>query len=429
MPSQARTAATALLTQSVAAMPELAPADPATLGPGLSGPDAALGLAVVRTVHQRWLTLELLLRSVGCPPLAKLSRPVQAVLLGSAAQLLLFDRLPARAVVHDAVELARRASGERASGFVNAVLRSLDEAVQSAPEPTGEAWTPGRDRLPVDLRGGNTLTSRPLWAELLPDPANPVRHLAAACGLPRPLVRAVVDAHGAEAAAGVAAAAVRRPPVFVAEGAAPPARYDGSPAWLPAHLAADPARRVQDPASALAVASTAGLGPGSFLDLCAGRGTKTRQLLATHPGAEAFAWDPDAGRTLDLHKIPGVEVGEPAADARFDLVLLDVPCTNSGVLARRPEARYRWSPGRLASLVGVQRGILERGAGLVAPGGHLLYSTCSLEPAENAEQVAWLRGQPFGAGFEPVSGGLRLPGGVGDAYSDGSYHALLRRTR
>ena len=427
MPSQARIAATAFLKKSVAAMPELTPADPAALGEELSPADAGLALAVVRTVHQRWLTLELLLRSVGCPPLSNLSHGVQAVVLGSAAQLLFFDRLPARAVVHDAVELARRLGGEKSSGFVNAVLRSLDEAVMAAPAAAGEPWTPGADRLPVDLRGGEVLTSRPLWGDLLPDPANPVRHLAAACGLPRPLVRAMVDAHGAEAAAGVAAAGVRRPPVFVAEGTSPPARYDGAPAWLPAYLAENPARRVQDPASALAVASTAGLEPGTILDLCAGRGTKTRQLIATHPDAEVFAWDPDAERTLDLRKIPGVEVGEPTPDARFDLVLLDVPCTNTGVLARRTEARYRWTPERLASLVALQREILERGAGLVAPGGHLLYSTCSLDPAENREQVAWLRGQAFGAGFEPVHEHLRLPGGVGDAYTDGSYHALLRR--
>ncbi|BAM02757.1 transcription antitermination factor NusB [Phycisphaera mikurensis] len=406
-------------------MPELQPAEPAALGEGLSPADARLALAIVRTVHQRWLTLGPLLQSVGCPAVSTLSPGLQAVLLGAAAQLLFFDRLPARAVVHEAVDLARRFANPNAAGFVNAVLRALDEAVMSSPEATGEPWTPGRSRLPVDPRGGQALTSRPLWGDLLPDPSNPVRHLAAACSLPRPLVRALVEAHGPEAAAGVAAAAVRRPPVFVAEGTGPPERYDGAPVWLAAHLAENPARRVQDPASALAVAATAGLTPRRVLDLCAGRGTKTRQLLATHPDAEVSAWDPDAERARDLAAIPGVDVGEPAADARFDLVLLDVPCTNTGVLARRPEARYRWSARRLASLVALQREILTRGAGFVAPGGHLLYSTCSVDPAENQEQAAWLLGQPAGARFAPVGERLRLPGGVGEAYADGSYHSLF----
>ena len=408
-------------------MPELTPADPATLGEGLSPVDAGLALAVVRTVHQRWLTLGLLLQTVGCPAPATLSTGLQAVMLGSAAQLLFLDRLPARAVVHDAVDLARTFANPSSAGFVNAVLRSLNEAIESAPAATDEPWTPHPAHLPVD-RGGAVMQARPLWADLLPDPANPVRHLAAACGLPRPLVRAIVDAHGPEAAAGVAAASIRQPPTFVAEGTAAPAVYDGAPAWLPAHLAHDAARRVQDPASALAVASTAALSPATILDLCAGRGTKTRQLLATHPAAEVFAWDPDDDRRADLEKIPGVEAAEPADDARFDLVLLDVPCTNTGVLARRPEARYRWNPERLASLVALQREILTRGAGLVAPGGHLLYSTCSLDPAENHEQIAWLNEQPLGHRFEPIHQHLRLPGGVGAAYTDGSFHALLRAT-
>ena len=355
------------------------------------------------------------------------------MLLGGAAQLLFFDRLPARAVVHEAVELARAFTTardrEKSAGFVNAVLRSLDEAVQAAPPADDRPWSPHPARLPID-RGGSgatVLQSRPLWGDLLPNPTNPVRHLAAACGLPRPLVRAMLDAHGPEAAATVCAASIRHPPIFVATGTAEPIRCEAAPAWLPAHLAEDPQRRVQDPASAVAVASTADLEPASVLDLCAGRGTKTRQLLAFHPDAEVFAWDPDPDRAADLARIPGVELAEPEPDARFDLVLLDAPCTNTGVLARRPEARHRWDAERLASLVALQREILERGASLVAPGGHLLYSTCSLDPAENGEQVAWLRAQPFGQRFEPLHERLQLPGGVGDAYTDGSYHALLRR--
>lgn len=407
-------------------MPELSPVDVESLGEGLSPADAGLALAIVRTVHQRWLTLGTVLQAVGCPPLATLGYGVQAVMLGSAAQLLFFDRLPARAIVHDAVDLAREFGSANSAGFVNAVLRSLDDALATAPPADDRPWHPQRNQLPIDVRGGEAIRSRPLWDDLLPDPANPVRHLAAACGLPRPLVRAMVDAHGPEAAVGVAAAAIRRPPVFVAEGTQPPLRFEGAPAWLAAHLAADPARRVQDPASALAVASTASLQIGSFLDLCAGRGTKTRQLIATHPDAEAFAWDPDADRRADLEQIEDLDVGEPAADARFDLVLLDVPCTNTGVLARRPEARYRWNAERLASLVALQREILSRGASLVAPGGCLLYSTCSLDPAENQDQVGWLAGQGFGGRFEPIGEGLRLPGGVGSKYTDGSYHALLR---
>ena len=79
------------------------------------------------------------------------------------------------------------------------------------------------------------------------------------------------------------------------------------------------------------------------------------------------------------------------ADGLFDLVLLDVPCGNSGVLARRPEARHRFTRESADALVVLQRKIIAQGAGWLVqtPGAALVYATCSLDPRENDEQAAW----------------------------------------
>jgi 16S rRNA (cytosine967-C5)-methyltransferase len=106
-----------------------------------------------------------------------------------------------------------------------------------------------------------------------------------------------------------------------------------------------------------------------------------------------------------------------------DLVLLDVPCSNTGVLARRPEARYRYSKEAIASVVRLQREIITVGAKLLKPGGHLLYSTCSLDERENQAQSRWIADE-FDATL--VKGSLTLPAGRDTSYHDGSYSALLR---
>ena len=99
----------------------------------------------------------------------------------------------------------------------------------------------------------------------------------------------------------------------------------------------------------------------------------------------------DALRALDARvdgvTIEAVQVEPDAAlpfePASFDGVLVDAPCTNTGVLRRRVEARWRLSPGDVEALASIQRDLLERALPLVKPGGRLVYSTCSLEPEEN----------------------------------------------
>ncbi len=111
----------------------------------------------------------------------------------------------------------------------------------------------------------------------------------------------------------------------------------------------------------------------------------------------------------DARAVPAPE--SVRGEAPFNRILLDVPCSNTGVLARRPDARWRFTPARLEALVYTQRQMLDAAACLLAPGGIMVYSTCSLEPEENQQQVEnWLAQNPrFRAGahrlcFPPESG-------------------------
>jgi 16S rRNA (cytosine967-C5)-methyltransferase len=212
--------------------------------------------------------------------------------------------------------------------------------------------------------------------------------------------------------------------------------FTGDHPELLALLAAHPGLRVQDPTSGDPVVAAAGLDPRLVIDFCAGRGTKTVQLARTFPNARIVASDPDLRRRQDLAaaatRHPNIEViGPEAFPGHFqaaDLVLLDVPCSNTGVLPRRPEASYRFSGPRLERLVAKQREIVAAAMPLLKPGGHVLYATCSLEPAENGRQADAIRQR-----FRLESRGERqrfpagTPGDPPSRYADGGFWCLLRR--
>jgi 16S rRNA (cytosine967-C5)-methyltransferase len=111
-----------------------------------------------------------------------------------------------------------------------------------------------------------------------------------------------------------------------------------------------------------------------------------------------------------------------------DLLLLDVPCSNTGVLARRVEAKYRFSKANQQKLIDVQRQIIADAIALVSDRGVVVYSTCSIDPAENEQQARWVtKWHPFRIEQRQS----RLPaGGPGDSptrYADGGYFAILKR--
>ena len=168
---------------------------------------------------------------------------------------------------------------------------------------------------------------------------------------------------------------------------------------------------VQDPGTALAVELVDAKPDDVVLDACAAPGGKTIQLAWRGAKVTACEVNPKRRRKLEENlKRVGVEVevveGLAGEDFRretedgsqikqsdnptirqFPKILVDAPCSNTGVLRRRPDARWNWSVEKLEALVKLQAEILDQVAPLVASGGSLVYSTCSNEPEENADQV------------------------------------------
>ncbi len=374
---------------------------------GLTGRDAALATELTYGVLRGQGTYDAILSICSDRDLSRIDPPLRQVLRLGAHQLLA-TRIGAHAAVSTSVELARDVAGHRPAGFVNAVLRRV--AMR-------------------DLEG---------WLEIAAPPRadDVVRHLSVRYSHPRWIVAAFSAALGEEPAGALAeteealAADQQRPQVTLCAvpGLTDPAELVASGAhaarWSPfgAYLAqGDPAQvaavaegraAVQDEASqlaalALARATGTAAGPGAdpdaqawWLDACAGPGGKARLLagLAAGRGAHLLAAD------VRLHRarlaraatiaIPGtgVVVADGTAPAwrpgSFDRVLADVPCSGLGALRRRPEARWRRSPGDIAALGPLQRALLAAALDSAAPGGVVAYVTCSPHVAETRDVVS-----------------------------------------
>jgi 16S rRNA (cytosine967-C5)-methyltransferase len=177
-----------------------------------------------------------------------------------------------------------------------------------------------------------------------------------------------------------------------------------------AALAAFPRAIIQDPGAAL-VARYADLPPGmNVADVCSAPGGKV--LAASRSPVYTLASDRSESRiemVRDNARRTGRAMGLVVADARHppireaDVVLLDVPCTGTGTLARHPDARWRLRPADLTALTGLQDEMLAAAAEVVADGGLLVYSTCSLEPEENADRVDALLSARSDLSVEPTS--------------------------
>ena len=418
---------------------------------GLSGRDANFARAIEQAVLMRWNTLQAVVSSQLDRDWRRLQGSVRSALLTGTAELLLLDSVPDHAAINEAVKRVREHVHQGAAGLVNAVLRrvlELREELLPADHPAAVDFHEHRDVLPLS-DGRAWRLNKPIFDE------DGVVRLAQQTSHGMPLVVHWVSAHGLERTRFLCQHDLVRAPVCVTasrpESLLPLAAEDGplrpherhgffvldpERIGITSFLSEDPSRRVQDPASAEPVAATSGLRPKLIVDFCAGRGTKTRQLAEIHPDAEILATDVDARRFQDLKTLfeghPRVRAVEaPAlreAMGRTDLLVLDVPCSNTGVLARRPEARYRFDVEMLEDISTLQRRIIRDAEPLLGPEGTVLFSTCSLEPAENRRMTDWMTRR---FGLEIRSEGQRFPEGVPTdpptRIADGSYHAILAR--
>ena len=315
---------------------------------GLSQADRNLATALVLGVLRWQIALDARIQPLLSRPEMELAQPIRTALRLGAFQLLHMDRIPAHAALSESVELVRAAGQTHAAGMVNAILRNLTRQ-PPAGKPLFETTAALAQRL-----------GHPTWL---------VERWAKNYG--RPAAIAICDYDQQEPTPGT---------LFgPAEG---PHLDDGS-------------RLVAELAAAARPTAT------RIWDCCAAPGGKTLVLAARHPAADILATDVSpsrlkalAGRMERDPSAANVRVAEadasalPAEAGNFDLILCDVPCSGTGTLARNPEIRHHLRPSDLARQADRQRALLAGALNRLAPGGKLLYSTCSLEPEENEAVVA-----------------------------------------
>jgi len=301
----------------------------------LESRDAGLAHEIVFGCLRRQAQLDFLIEHFSGRPVARLDPEVRTAMRMGIYQLRHLDRIPAHAAVTESVELVKMARKRSAMGFVNAVLRTA----------AGREAAPWPDR--------SVALSTPEW-----------------------LLASWERQFGPETAVKIAEAFLHVPETYTRVTLGEP--------------------RIQDIGSQTIV-PLLDLKPGlSFLDLCAAPGNKTAQALEC--GVRAVACDISFPRLAGLKRLgcPLVllDATEPLPfHTPFDRVLLDVPCSGTGTLGRNPEIKWRLRPEDLAGLHQRQVRLLENALKLLAPGGRLVYSTCSLEREENESVLEQVLGE------------------------------------
>ena len=365
-------------------------------------------------------------------PLGRRDAIVHALLLAGLAQLDAL-RLPVHAAVGSTAEAARTLGRPGLVGLVNAVLRraarepwppSPDRAVAAShPDWLVDAFARDwPDDVDAILAGGNT--PAPLWLRPNTTRADRAALLAAleAADLPATASAVAVDAVALHV----------------------PVPVNALPGWDLGQLV------VQDAAAQLAVQALAPVAGERVLDACAAPGGKTAQIAERIGEGKVVGIDIDERRLRqvgDLLARLGLEdrVSLRAADAAdtaawwsgqpFDAILLDAPCSATGIIRRQPDIKWHRRASDIPALVALQARLLDALWPLLRPGGRLLYATCSLLRSENDRQIdaflartADARARPLDERYGRVAGAgrQRFPG---DDRTDGFFYALLHKAR
>ena len=354
------------------------------------------------------------------------------ILLVGVAQAWLFDRVPDHALVTEAVQQTRRLREPgliKASGFVNAVMRRAVE--------------------------------RPDLSDILPKRHETMAYCEEVLSHPRPLVRRLIALLGEADTVRFCEHDNEEPPLVVRLiGGATPEQLDGAevvPHEQPGMAVVEGAKQAdvarwsaaglaqpQDATSASLV-TFLDVQPGmTVLDRCCGVGTKTQQLSElVGDGGKVFAVDASGARISTLRRLAKgrpVMANVTAKRAEwsrefpedwptaFDRILIDAPCSNSGVMARRAEARFQQDDPAVLELPELQGKLLDDAWLTLAPGGMVAYATCSVWPEENGDVVRKFLARTPDARLEAERSWLPSFGSSEDAqYRDGGYVGAIRR--
>ena len=389
--------------------------------------------------------LDMVIAKLSGRPVERIAARLLNILRIAAFELVYSPETPQYSIVNEAVENTKVVGGKKQAGFVNAVLRQITRHIANRQINLTEANL--RNTIPQTATTGCEFD--PSTAELLPDPkASPDEYLSIAFSLPKWLVTDWLCEFGTEPTQHICLASNRRPSIYLrpntlkttaqklaeelhqasidleivssvipakpvlskVEGAGIQKSNDTDDLMIkiksPQAVTelpgfAEGLFTVQDIAASRAVRILRPQPNWTILDLCAAPGVKTTQLAeVTGDSARIVATDIDNKRLQRLKAntvrlgINSVNIvayeklqGHVAEFGPFDAVLLDVPCSNTGVLAKRVEVRYRIKPNAIKELTKTQSELFATAAKLVKPGGKICYSTCTIQRAENGELV------------------------------------------
>jgi 16S rRNA (cytosine967-C5)-methyltransferase len=360
----------------------------------LSPVDRHLVTEIVMGVLRWRSVLDQTIALLSFTPFRKLDLEVLIALRMGVYQKQFLTKVPAHAAVNETVELVKQAKKVSAAGLVNAVMRKVKSA---AYDPHASKLT-GVDHLSAALAHPKWLVER--WvSQFGEDIAQKIcehdqRIPATTLRLANAEDESTLAAQGIQLAPGALMATAR---VVTSGDITAPQLFSSGP-MLEREFS------IQDEGSQLVAAL---VGPGRrILDCCAAPGGKTAAMAARLPKAQIVATELHPHRATLLRRLaPQKNVEVVTADALslpygadFDRVLADVPCSGTGTLARNPEIKWKLKPEDLHDLQSRQVTILRAAMRHVAPGGRVVYSTCSLEPEENEQVIAAVL---QGSGHEP----------------------------
>jgi len=404
---------------------------------GLSGRDGALLQALVLGTLREGPRLQWLLEQLLSRPMRKRDRIVYAALMLGLHQIA-STRVPSHAAVSETVDAVRALGQPRAAGLVNAILRRFireKDALWESPKQSDSARLQHPDWLIQAFRA-----DWPEQAEQICQAGNAAPPMVLRANRQRLSRDQLIERLAAE---GISAR---------------PGEHADTAVWLdrPVPVSelpgfSDGDFSVQDESAQL-VAPLMDLAAGQrVLDACAAPGGKSAHLLESCPDmAELLCLDVEASRLArveeNLQRLGPIlaakarcQTGDGTRPAHwwdgrpFDRILLDVPCSGTGVIRRHPDIKYLRRASDIKGLAAVQRDLLDKGWEMLAPGGRLVYTTCSLLVAENAKLLAdFLRSQPDAlpreaavpAALSSGAGCQRLPA---TASGDGFFYAVIEK--
>lgn len=404
---------------------------------GLEPRDRGLATALCYGVLQNRLLLDHVIGQLSTVTLPRIEPKVLDILRLSLYQILMLDRIPAAAAVNEGVRLCRESGCARAAGYVNAVLRRAAAGEYTLPEGTDPQSLSLRYSHPRWLTEAFLARLGPAETEALLRCDNSEAPMTLQVNTLRcdaETLQAELTDLGLDA----------RPHPFLPDCLL--LRHSGALTALAPFRAGH--FFVQDAAANLALRA-AGMRPGwSTLDVCAAPGGKSfaaailggngpvlscdlqeKKLKRISEGAQRLGLTGLSVQAMDARSFC------PELEGRFDLVIADVPCSGLGVIRKKPDIRYK-DPAAFAGLPAIQKAILRNVCRYVAPGGVLLYSTCTVRREENEAAVAdFLAEQP---GFCPedflLPGGLHSENGMLQLWpqrhgTDGFFIAKLRKQK